>query len=77
MNLLGIWAGYTILVSVFQKLSLLDYLLLNISILWFTYILNLIKPSQIPLNTIILILSLPNFIIFYIVFIYGSFLQVV
>ena len=76
MNLLTIWVSYTILVSVIQELNLLDYLLFNLLTLWFTYFFNLIRPLQISLSIVTLLWSLPNFIIFYVVFIYGSFLQI-
>ena len=76
MNLLGIWVVFIISVSIFQELNLLDYLLLNLLILLFIYIYNLIKPSQIFPGVTVLLWSLPNFIILYIMFIYGSFLLV-
>jgi hypothetical protein len=76
MNLMVIWVGFIIFISIFQELNLLHYLFFNILILWLTYLYNLIKPLEIPPKIFILFLSVPSIIICYITFIYNNFLLV-
>jgi hypothetical protein len=76
MNLMVIWVGFIIFISIFQELNLLHYLFFNILILWFTYLYNLIKPLEMSPKIFILFLSIPSIIICYITFIYNSFLLV-
>jgi hypothetical protein len=76
MNLMVIWVGFIIFISIFQELNLLHYLFFNILILWFTYLYNLIKPLEISPKIFILFLSVPSIIICYITFIYNNFLLV-
>jgi CHASE2 domain-containing sensor protein len=76
MNLLCIWVSFIILINVCEELDLLDYFLLSILMLGFTVTYNLKKPSKISFATKILLWSLPNCIICYVMFIYGNFLLV-
>jgi len=76
MNLTVIWISFIFFVSVFQELNLLNYLLFSVFILWFTFINNLIKPSQISSNIFFLFCSVPSAIICYITFIYENFLLI-
>jgi hypothetical protein len=76
MNLMVIWVGFIIFISIFQELNLLHYLFFNILILWLTYLYNLIKPLEISPKIFILFLSVPSIIICYITFIYNNFLLV-
>jgi hypothetical protein len=76
MNLMVIWVGFIIFISIFQELNLLHYLFFNILILWLTYLYNLIKPLEISPKIFILFLSVPSMIICYITFIYNNFLLV-
>ena len=76
MNLMVIWVGFIIFISIFQELNLLHYLFFNILILWLIYLHNLIKPLEISPKNFILFLSVPSIIICYITFIYNNFLLV-
>jgi hypothetical protein len=76
MNLMVIWVGFIIFISIFKELNLLHYLFFNILVLWFTYLYNLIKPSEMSPKNFILFLIVPSIIICYITFIYNSFLLV-
>ena len=76
MNLMVIWVGFIIFISIFQELNLLHYLFFNILILWLIYLHNLIKPLEISPKIFILFLSVPSMIICYITFIYNNFLLV-
>jgi hypothetical protein len=76
MNLIIIWIGFIIFISIFQELNLLHYLVFNISIFWFTYLYNLIKPLEMSPKNFILFLNVPNIIICYITFIYNNFLLI-
>jgi hypothetical protein len=76
MNLMVIWVGFIVFMSIFQELNLLHYLFFNTSILWLTYLYNLIKPLEMSPKKIILFSSVPSIIICYITFIYNSFLLV-
>lgn len=77
MNLLSVWVSFIILINICEELNLLDYFLLSVLMLVFTTMCNLKKPSKISFTAIILFWSLPNFIICYIIFIYGNFLLVI
>ena len=76
MNLMVIWVGFIILISIFQELNLLHYLFFNILIFGFTYLYILIKPLEMSPKNFILFLSVPSIIICYITFIYNSFLLI-
>jgi len=76
MNLLVIWVGFIISISVFQKLSLLHYFFLNILMLWFIYLCNLAKPSQVSLRLFILFSTFPITVIGYVAFTYNNFLTI-
>lgn len=76
MNLIIIWIGFIIFISIFQELNLLHYLVFNISIFGFTYLYNLIKPLEMSPKNFILFLNVPNIIICYITFIYNNFLLI-
>lgn len=76
MGLIIIWISFIILVSAFQELNLVYYLLSNFLILLFTCLHNFIKPSQVSSNVFLLFSSFPSLIICYITLIYGNFLLV-
>ena len=74
MNLIIIWVGFTIVVSTFYELDVLQYFMYNLSLLLFTYLHNSVTPSKIPFNVFILLSSFPSFVILYIILIYENFL---
>jgi len=75
MNLIIIWIGFTVLISMFKELDLLSYVIYNFWVLVLIYALNLLKPSQIPFNIFLLLSSFPSIIICYLILIYGNFLS--
>lgn len=75
MNLIIIWIGFTVLISMFKELDLLSYVIYNFWVLVLIYALNFLKPSQIPFNIFLLLSSFPSIIICYLILIYGNFLS--
>lgn len=74
MFLVVFWASFILLMTLCEELDQLHYLLFGSSMLYFTYIINKVKPFRLTLRGLLFFLSIPNFIFGYIVFVYNDFL---
>ena len=74
MNLLFIWTCFIILMSFSEELELLHYILFSGSMFYFTYLYNQVEPIKVSLQVIIMLITIPSSISWYIVFVYNDFL---
>lgn len=74
MNLIIVWISFTIIISTLHGLDILHYFMYNLWLLLFTYLYNLVTPSEISFNVFVLLSSFPSFVIFYVILIYENFL---
>lgn len=76
MNLILIWTGFTILISVLDELDTKHFVLFCGAMLYFTYLYNQIKPTDISLKSVLLFFNISTLIFWYIVFVYNDFLSI-
>jgi hypothetical protein len=74
MSLLLTWASFIVSMSFSEELDQSHYLLFSVSMLYFTYLYNRIKPTRISVKTILLLFNIPSIILWYIAFVYNDFL---
>jgi hypothetical protein len=74
MVLVVIWAGFILLMVFSEELDQPHYLLFSGSMFYFTYVYNKITPFKMTARKIILFLTIPNLIFWYIGFVFNDFL---
>lgn len=74
MFLVLAWLCFILLMTLCEELDQLHYLLFSSSMLYLTYVVNKVKPFKITLRGIFLLLSIPNFLLGYVAFVYNDFL---
>ena len=75
MNLFLIWISFTIIIS-FTKLNNSRFIIVNLIMLYITYIYNVKKFTMLSLNNVILISFIPNSLVLYILYKCNKFLWI-
>lgn len=69
------WLSFITFVSLLQELTQLQYFLYSSCMLCFNCLYNLIYSVKIPAKVIVLILTIPSIIFWYVAFVYNDFLS--
>lgn len=74
MSLMLVWVSFIVLVSLSNELDQFNYFIFSGFMFYFTYVFNKIKPLYLPSHIVILLLTIPSFILGYVLFVYNDFL---
>lgn len=74
MNLIIIWFTFIIFISISEELDQSHYFIFSSFMLYFTYIYNQLIPRKVSSKIIILLLTIPITIFWYVAFVYNDFL---
>jgi hypothetical protein len=74
MNLISVWIGFVLLMSVSEELDLAHFALFSGSMFYFTYLYNQINPTVLSKKTTLLLFNIPTIILWYMAFVYNDFL---
>ena len=74
MSLLFIWVSFILLLSFYENLELLHYILSSGVMLFLTYFYNRIEPFRIWPKIVVPLLGVPSGVTWYVIFVYNDFL---